>query len=248
MNLLRELVDTARETIRSGYYRSTEEMRPAPSLRQAIEARARPGNPALIAEMKPAAPTRGKLVEGGYEALMRRFLADGAVGLSALTEPKHFNGSLALLKQAVATKAPVLMKDFILDEKQIDCAATHGASAILLIAAILPKSRLQVLTEYAHLAEREVLIECADRAEVELALTTEADLVGVNNRDLRSFQLDIGRTTEFTKGLDLDRPLVSLSGFGSRADVQRVADVAAAVLVGTSLLEGKTTVTELVGG
>jgi indole-3-glycerol phosphate synthase len=139
------------------------------------------------------------------------------------------------------------MKDFILAEEQIDCAAGLGASAVLLIADILPKNRLERLIEYAHLSEREVLLECASRAEVESALASEADMIGVNNRDLRTFQVNIERTKEFTEGLEFDRPLVSLSGFATRADVLKVRDIADAVLVGTSLIEQTATVAELIG-
>ena len=245
MTLLDELVLAARETVASGYYRHQGQIRRAPSLTTALAAARAVHDPALIAEIKPATPTRGRLVQGGHPALMRRFLHEGAFALSVLTEPKHFHGSLANLRHAVATGAPVLMKDFILDERQVDCAADAGASAVLLITQILPPERLDDLIEYAHLAEREVLLECASRAEVEHALTTKADLVGVNNRDLATFHVDLDRTRGFTEGLDLGRPLVSLSGFQSRADVHRVRGVADAVLVGSSLVDGTTSVKEL---
>lgn len=242
--MLRELVEAARDTVASGYYKRSEDLTWAPSLVDAVNAS--PHRPAIIAEIKPASPTRGKMVEGGIDALMRRFLAEGACGLSVLTEPKHFNGSLANLRAAVALKAPTLMKDFIIDEKQVDCAATIGASAVLLIMGALPKSRVTTLVEYAHLAEREVLLECADRRELEFALTTEADMVGINNRDLKTFQIDLARTSEAAAGIEFDRPFVSLSGFGSRADIQRVKGIADACVVGASLMEGRTSVAELV--
>lgn len=247
MNLLRELVETARETIQSGYYRHGTDLKPAPSLLKAVRARHRPGAPALIAEIKPATPLRGKIVSEGHEALMARFLAEGAAALSVLTEPRHFHGNLALLRKAVATKAPVLMKDIILAEEQIDCAASFGASAVLLIASALPRSRVPALIEYAHLAEREVLLEVASPEEYRMAQETEADLVGTNNRDLRTFAVDIGRTLAIAQACPKEKPLVSLSGFETRADVLRVSPMADAVLVGTSLLEGRTTVRELVG-
>jgi len=242
--MLKALVESARETIQSGYYRHTEDLRRAPSLARAIDES--PHDPAIIAEIKPASPTKGKMVPGGFDALMKRFVAEGACGLSVLTEPTHFNGSLANLKLAVATRAPTLMKDFVLDEIQIDCAATYGASAVLLIASILPKSRVQALIEYAHIAEREVLLECADRAELEMALASEADMVGLNNRDLRNFHVDLNRTLEAAKGLEFDRPFVSLSGYETRAQVQRVQGVADACLVGASLMEGRISVAQLV--
>lgn len=247
MNLLDELVHQARETVKSGYYRTTDEIKGAPSFREAVTLGQVRHDPALIAEIKPATPTRGRLGDGNHAERMKRYIEEGACALSVLTEPKHFGGSLQLLRQGVGTHVPVLMKDFILDEKQIDCAATYGASAVLLIQSILPKNRVNDLIEYAHLSEREVLLECATRAEVERALETEADLIGINNRDLKTFDVDLERTPRLCEGLAFDRPLVSLSGFASRADVERMRNVADAVLVGTSLLEGSVSVAQLLG-
>lgn len=245
MNLLQELVESARETIRSGYYRPRGELRPAPSLRKAIQAVRAQGRYPIIAELKPATPLRGKLIEGGLDGYLERFVAEGACGLSVLTEPKHFHGSIAHLRSAVRTGLPVLMKDFILAEEQIDCAAHHGAAAVLLIASILPRRRLQTLIEYARLADRETLVEVANRKEFAEAMQSEADLVGINNRDLRTFDVDLGRTLMFAAGIEKDKPILSLSGFRSKADIQRVAGVADGFLVGTSLLDGTTSVQEL---
>jgi indole-3-glycerol phosphate synthase len=242
VNLLRELVEGARETIQSGYYRPSDGLKDAPSLVRAIHEAQADGRRAVIAE---ATPTRGKLVEGGLEGYMARFVDEGACGLSVLTEPKHFHGSLALMKKAIGTRKPVLMKDFIIAEEQIDCAAHYGASAILLIASILPKKRIQILTEYAHLASREVLLEVGNEKEYEAAMASDADLVGINNRDLRSFEVDIERTIRIAASHEKEKPLVSLSGFTGPEDAARVDDVADAILVGSSLLEGVTTVQEL---
>lgn len=245
MNILRELVDSARETIDSGYYRPRDGLKHAPSLVRAIEETNKAGKRAVIAELKPATPTRGKLIEGGLEGYLARFVDEGACGLSVLTEPKHFHGSLPLMKKAIMTGRPVLMKDFILAEEQIDCAAHYGASAILLIAAILPKKRLQILTEYAHLANREVLLEVGTEKEYEAALASEADLIGINNRDLRSFEVDIERTLRIVASAEKEKPIVSLSGFTGPADAEKVDGVADAILVGSSLIEGITTVEEM---
>ena len=245
MNLLRELVDSARETIQSGYYRPSNGLKDAPSLVNEIAAANAAGKRAVIAELKPATPTRGKLIEGGLEGYMARFVDEGACGLSVLTEPKHFHGSLALMKKAIATRRPVLMKDFIIAEEQIDCAAHYGASAVLLIASILPKKRIQILTEYAHLASREVLLEVSNEKEYEAAMAGDADMVGINNRDLRSFEVDIGRTVRIAASREKEKPLVSLSGFKGPEDAEKVDGIADAILVGSSLIEGVTTVQEL---
>lgn len=246
MNLLHELIDTARETIKGGYYRPTGDIKYAPGLVKAIKTATTEGRRAIIAEVKPASPTRGKLIDGGLEAYVERFVDEGACALSVLTEPKHFGGSLANLRMAVRTHVPVLMKDFVIAEEQIDCAAHHGASAVLLIASILPRKRVQTLIEYCHLADREVLLEVANRKEYEEALASEADLIGINNRDLRTFQVDLQRTLDIASGFEKEKPVVSLSGFKSRQDLERVASVADAYLVGTSLLDGTTSVKELV--
>lgn len=246
MTLLEELAQAARATVDSGYYGSGKALKRGPSLTKAILES--PHDPALIAEIKPASPTMGKMPKGGLPGLMPTFLSQGACALSILTEPHHFHGSLANLRLGVATKAPTLMKDFIVDERQIDCAAREGASAVLLIASLHDAARLAQLVEYAHLAEREVLLECATKDEVHLALESEADLVGINNRDLRTFRVDPGTTARLLEGVEADRPVVSLSGFATRADVVAVRGRVDAVLVGSSLMEGRTTVQELLGG
>jgi indole-3-glycerol phosphate synthase len=246
VNLLHELIDSARETVKSGYYRPTGEIKYAPSLVKAIGQAGADGRRAIIAEVKPASPTKGKLIEGGLEAYIDRFVDEGACGLSVLTEPKHFHGSLSNLKLAVRKGLPVLMKDFVVAEEQIDCAAHYGASAVLLIASILPRKRIHTLIEYCHLADREVLLEVANAKEYEEAMASEADLVGINNRDLRTFQVDLERTIRIPQGIEKEKPVVSLSGFKSRADLERMATVADAFLVGTSLLDGTTSVKELV--
>lgn len=248
MNLLTDLVDTARQTVASGYYVSRGRLRKAPSLRAAIEEAKAAGKTPILAEVKTASPTRGTLVKGGVGGLIARYVEEDATGLSVLTEPKHFHGSLANLRKAVATGLPVLMKDFVVDEKQIDCAADHGAAAVLLIATILPKPRLADLVDYAHAAEREVLVEVADRDQYEHALTTEADLIGINNRDLRTFRVDMETTRRVADGVDRDRPLLGLSGYDSADAIRKDLAHVDGFLVGSSLVDGTTTIRELRGG
>lgn len=248
MNLLTDLVDTARQTVASGYYVSRGRLKKAPSLRAAIEEAKTAGKIPILAEVKTASPTRGALVKGGIDGLIARYVDEDATGLSVLTEPKHFHGSLANLRKAVATGLPVLMKDFVVDEKQIDCAADTGAAAVLLIATILPEPRLADLIDYAHAAEREVLLEVADRAQYEHALTTEADVVGVNNRDLRTFRVDMETTRRVADGAERDRPLLALSGYDSAEAVQKALPFVDGFLVGSSLVDGTTTIRGLRGG
>lgn len=246
LNLLRALVDSARETIATGYYNPRSETLPAPSLLGAIESVRSANRRAIIAEIKPATPTRGTLIEGGIEAYVKRFVEEGACALSVLTEPKHFHGSLANLRLGVETGLPVLMKDFIIGEEQIDCAAHQGAAAILLIASIAPWKRIQALIQHAHLTGREVLLEVANEKEYREAMASAADLVGINNRDLRTSEVDLERTNRIATSAQKRKPVVSLSGFASPADLEKVAAHADAFLVGSSLIEGKTSVKELV--
>lgn len=246
LNMLRAFVDSAREAIAYGYYSPRSEILPAPSLVGAIESVRAANRRPIIAEIKPATPTRGTLIEGGIEAYVKRFVDEGACALSVLTEPKHFHGSLANLRLGVKTGLPVLMKDFIIAEEQIDCAAHHGAAAILLMASIVPRKRIHRLIAYAHLAGREVLLEVANGKEYLEAMTSEADLVGINNRDLRTSEVDLERTNRIATSAQKRKPVVSLSGFASPADLEKVAAHADAFLVGSSLIEGKTSVKELV--
>lgn len=248
MNLLADLVDTARQTVASGYYVSRGRLKKAPSLRRALDEAKKAGIIPIVAEVKTASPTRGKLVKGGIDGLLSGYVKEEATGLSVLTEPKHFHGSLANLRKAVATGLPVVMKDFVIDEKQIDCAGDVGASAVLLIATILPRPRLAELVDYAHAAEREVLLEVATREQYEHALTTEADVVGINNRDLRTFRVDLATTRRIAEGVERDRPLLSLSGYETPDQVRENLPYVDGFLVGSSLVDGTTTIEELRGG
>jgi indole-3-glycerol phosphate synthase len=137
------------------------------------------------------------------------------------------------------------MKDFILDEVQIDCAARMGAAAVLLIAALHPAERLATLVDHAHAQGREVLLEVASAPEYAWAMGSRADAVGINNRDLGTFAVDIARTLTIAKGAPKTRPVVSMSGLRGRGDLDRVSSVADAFLVGSSLLDGTTTLEEL---
>jgi indole-3-glycerol phosphate synthase len=199
--------------------------------------RARP--PAVIAEIKKASPSKG-LLAGDFDpaAIARDYERGGAAALSVLTDREFFQGNLDDLDAARrATNLPVLRKDFILEEIQVAEAAAHDADAILLIAAILPLNRLRQLREYAAGFGMAALVEVHDERELEIGLASGARMIGVNNRDLRSFEVTLETSLRLAGRIPADILKVSESGIGSAADVRRLREAGFdAVLVGEHLV------------
>lgn len=207
--------------------------------------RPRAGDIALIAEVKKASPSAGIICpDFDPVRIAREYEAAGASCLSVLTDEKFFQGSLDYLRLIrAAVKLPLLRKDFIIDERQILEAIEWGADAILLIAAILDDARLMYFHALAAEAGLAVLVEVHDEAELERARALGADLIGVNNRDLKSFEVDLATTERLAAKLFLTPAaapppvLVAESGIHNRADVQRLkACGSGAILVGESLM------------
>ncbi|HVM46062.1 MAG TPA: indole-3-glycerol-phosphate synthase TrpC, partial [Candidatus Thermoplasmatota archaeon] len=213
----------------------------APSLAQAL------ATPGIIAELKPASPTQGELrTIADPEAMARELLAAGAAGVSALTVPEKFGGSPALLAAAVRAGGPVLMKDFVVTERQLMLAQKSGASAVLLILPLLTKEHSEWASPEeaiaaAHARGLEVLLEVYDDEEYLIASLLDADIVGINNRDLRDDALPVD--PERAVGVlgrmgPLEVPVIALSGARSAADVRAaVAAGARGVLVGGALMQ-----------
>ena len=208
----------------------------------------RPGNIALIAEVKKASPSMGVICKDFDPVrVAKEYEAAGASCLSVLTDEKFFQGSLDYLRQIrEAVKIPLLRKDFIIDERQILEAIEWGADAILLIVAILDDARLKRFHDLAIEAGLSVLVEVHDEAELDRALAIGSKLIGVNNRDLKTFKVDLATTERLAAKLSQTpdpRPqtpslLVAESGIHTHADVQRVAKCGAgAILVGESLVK-----------
>lgn len=204
----------------------------------------RRGGAGLIAEVKKASPSAG-VIRPDFDPvrIARDYETAGADCLSVLTDEKFFQGSLEYLRTIRnAVGLPLLRKDFVIDERQILEAIEWGADAILLIVAILDDSRLRRFHELASAAGLAVLVEVHDEPELERALAIGARLIGVNNRDLRVFQVDLGTTERLAARLwqkcqPADTLLVAESGIHSRADVDRLRRCGAgAVLVGESLM------------
>lgn len=205
------------------------------------------GTIALIAEIKKASPSAGVICPNFDPVrIAREYEAAGASCLSVLTDEKFFQGSLEYLKQVrTAVGLPLLRKDFIIDERQILQAIEWGADAILLIVAILSDAQLQALHALAAGAGLAVLVEVHDQAELERALAVGAELIGINNRNLKTFEVDLATTERLAARVRSVVPspgfpplLVAESGIHARQDVERVAKCGAqAMLVGESLMK-----------
>ncbi|HEV2109558.1 MAG TPA: indole-3-glycerol phosphate synthase TrpC [Thermomicrobiales bacterium] len=200
--------------------------------------------PAVIAEIKRGSPSKGVFpVDVDPPDVARAYLEGGAAALSVLTDQPFFGGSLADLEAVArvahgyAWPAPVLRKDFILDRFQLLEARAHGADAVLLIVAALGDGALDTLFTEATRLGMDVLVEVHDEAELERALRVGATLVGVNNRDLKTFAVDLSVTERIAREVPSHVVLVSESGISGRFDVERVHQAGAhAVLVGESLV------------
>lgn len=200
---------------------------------------------ALIAEVKKASPSMGVICHDFDPVrIAKDYEAAGASCLSVLTDEQFFQGSLDYLRQIrAAVKLPLLRKDFIIDERQILEAIEWGADAILLIVAILDDARLKHFHSLAAEAGLSVLVEVHDEDELQRALKIGANLIGVNNRDLKTFKVDLATTERLAAKLAVAAApsptlLVAESGIHTSADVARVAQCGAgAILVGESLVK-----------
>src|ERR1700722_17485856 len=197
------------------------------------------GDIALIAEVKKASPSAGIICKDFDPVkIAKEYEAAGASCLSVLTDEKFFQGSLDYLRQIrAAVKLPLLRKDFIIDERQILEAIEWGADAILLIVSILSDEQLKKFHSLAIEAGLAVLVEVHDEAEMDRALKISPELIGVNNRDLKTFKVDLATTEKLSTKVDRQKILVAESGIHTRADVERLKKCGArAILVGESLL------------
>jgi indole-3-glycerol phosphate synthase len=211
----------------------------APPVRDFRAALDRPGEVTVIAEVKKASPSAG-LLRADFDpvAIARTYAAHGAAAVSVLTDEPFFQGRLTdLTAVRGAVAPPVLRKDFLLDPYQILEARAAGADAVLLIAECLPGEALPRLLRETHALGMEALVELYDRDNLPRVLDCGARVVGINNRDLRTFVTRLEHTLELAGRVPEDVCLVSESGIRGRADVLRLRDAGVrAVLVGESLL------------
>lgn len=194
----------------------------------------------VIAEIKRASPSKGMINPDVVPANQAKiYESAGAGAISVLTDTPFFKGTmddLAAVREAV--ELPILNKDFILDEIQIDRAADYGADVILLIVAALEKDRLHALYQYAKSKEMDVLVEVHNEEELEQAQELSANIIGINNRNLKTFEVDLGVTERLIENIDTSATLViSESGITVPADASRLAKAGAkGILVGETLM------------
>ena len=212
-----------------------------PDGRPFSEALLRPGI-SLIAEHKRRSPSAGLIREGAtVEDIVLAYERGGAAAVSVLTEPFHFGGSLDDLRAArAACELPVLRKDFVVDPYQLYESAAAGADAILLIVAALEPDALYELLSEARALDLDALVEIHDERELEIALDVEADVLGINNRDLGDFSVDIERTYDLLADVPAGKTVVSESGFTTREQLDELDRVGVdAVLIGETLMRAE---------
>ena len=205
----------------------------------ALRSKITAGQPAVIAEIKKASPSKGVLRADFIPADIAQSYAEfGAACLSVLTDKQFFQGSVDYLKQARAScQLPVLRKDFMVDAYQIYESRVMGADAVLLIAALLDDAQMAEYEAIARQLDMAVLVEVHDAAELERALKLKTPLVGINNRNLRTFEVSLQTTLDLRKSVPADRILVTESGILSSADVQTMRDADVhAFLVGEAFI------------
>ncbi|UCC58754.1 MAG: indole-3-glycerol-phosphate synthase [Candidatus Bathyarchaeum sp.] len=236
------LARDAKETIDKAYYEvSTQLAVPSVSLRKAITESKKN---AVITEVKAASPSRGTIKSNFDPAEIARAMEKGgATGISVLTEPKHFNGSLTYLaKIRKAVKLPILMKDIIINPVQLETASKIGANTVLMIDALFEReyceSSLAEMISQAHEKNLEVLLETHSENEFQSAIETDADLIGINNRDLRTLKVNLGITERILNKCDSHgKIVVSESGVMTPADLLFLRKCGAqAFLIGSAIM------------
>ena len=246
MSVLERIVDSTRADVE----RRRRE-KPQASLEQELatrrddrpfaEALGRPGL-SLIAEHKRRSPSAGPIGDGRTVAdVVGAYERGGATALSILTEPHHFEGSLADLREARgACELPILRKDFVVDPYQVYESAAAGADALLLIVAALSAGDLARLHNEARALDLDVLVEVHDEGELERALEVDARVIGINNRDLDTFAVDVDRTYELLSDVPAGKVVVSESGLHSREQLDDLERVGVdAVLIGEGLMRAQ---------
>jgi len=242
-NFVYALAQSARKTISEGYYEVDEVSVPHRSLADAI--RASPGI-AVITEVKFRSPAEGSL-RGRDDAaeIAKQYQRGGAAGISVLTEPKHFEGSIDyLVRVKKAVSVPVLMKDIVVDAVQVEAARRIGADAVLLMASIfsagLSDVSLDAMTELAHSKGLEVLLEAHTKEEYLTAIRSSADVVGINNRDLETLEVSIETSRRLLREGKGSKTVISESGLSKRSELLELRSLGAdGFLVGSSLMRSK---------
>lgn len=237
------LAKTAMETIQAGYYEIHGKRFPSKlSLKDSI---LKCENAPIISEIKFASPSHGPIRnEVEIEKVAKEMELGGAVGISILAEPKHFGGQLSFISKVRSLVGiPILMKDIVLSPVQIDAASAVGADALLLIQTLFDRGycekSLEEMIDYAHSRGLEVLLETHTSEEFLSALKTDAEIIGINNRDLKTLKVDLHVTERILKKHPSDgKIIVSESGIHDAEDIRFLRRCGAqAFLVGTSIMK-----------
>jgi indole-3-glycerol phosphate synthase len=249
-NILQKIVDTKRNEILAAMRKCSlcdmrERARAAPQPRDflaAIRAAIATGNAAVIAEIKKASPSKG-LLRPDFDptTIAQSYESSGATCLSVLTDADFFMGSPSNLVAArAACKIPVLRKDFIIDEYQVWESRAMGADCILLIVSILSESQMRSFEGLAIELGMAVLVEAHDGEEVERALALETALIGINNRNLKTFEVSLDTSLSLSKAVPGNRVIVTESGISTKVDVDRLRSSGInAFLVGEALMRAE---------
>jgi indole-3-glycerol phosphate synthase len=240
-NILQTLVQNSQKAIDEGIYEITDKFQK--SQMDLVELIKNNNHAPIITEVKFSSPSLGKIrATTDPLAIANSMIKGGAIGLSVLTQPYLFDGSpefFSKIRQNV--NVPLLMKDVIIDKIQIDAAQKLGADYILLIESLFDKKYLKEIDEYVDYAHRKnlkVLIESHTKPEFENSLKTNADLIGINNRNLDTLEIDIKTTKIVLDGFDKSRMILSESGIDSPKDIQFLHECgASAFLVGSSIMK-----------
>lgn len=245
MTILAKLAKAARTRVAK-----RKEILPLARLIEIVEAKSRPKardfraalsgeGLSFICEVKKASPSQGIIAPDFlYEEIAEAYAKNGAAAVSVLTEPDYFLGSDEILKTVKErVELPILRKDFTVDPYQIYEAAYIGADAVLLICALLTKEELANYGAIARGLGLSVLVEAHTEAEIKLALAAGADIIGVNNRNLKTFAVDFGNTARLRHLVPREIPFVAESGIKTRADILALGDIGVdAVLIGEALM------------
>ena len=246
MGMIEQLVDAARKGVEQRRAKLPQaeleaQLGARSDQRPFREAVTRPGL-SLIAEFKRRSPSAGAIRDGATVAeIVTAYEQGGAAALSVLTDEAHFDGSLEDLRAARgACELPILQKDFVIDGYQLYEAAAHGADAVLLIVSALSDEQLAALHDLARSLDLDCLVEVHDEQELERALAVDADVLGINNRDLEDFSVDPQTTLELITDVPAGKAVVSESGISDRAALEELEERGVdAVLIGEALMRAE---------
>lgn len=240
-NVLKKLVNNSQAAIDDGVYEIDEKLEKSDKdLIQIIKTN---NHATLITEVKFASPSLGKIrTTSDPVNIAKKMIEGGAKALSVLTQPYLFNGSPAFFIQVrKSVKVPMLMKDIMIDKIQIDAAEKIGADYMLLIQSLFDQNYLKDIDEfisYGHRKGLRILLEVHTKSELENALKTEADLIGINNRNLDTLEINLKTTEELLSGFKKNRPIISESGINTPQDIQFLRNCGAdAFLIGSSIMK-----------